>query len=39
MEADMKDCLDAGFNLHLTKPINLQRLNDVIQGLAAKGSG
>jgi PAS domain S-box-containing protein len=36
MEADMKDCLDAGFTLHLTKPINLQRLNDVIQGLAPR---
>jgi PAS domain S-box-containing protein len=36
MEADMKECLDAGFNLHLTKPMNLQRLNDVIQTLAPK---
>jgi DNA-binding response OmpR family regulator len=36
MESDVKECLDAGFNLHLTKPINLQRLNEVIQTLAPK---
>ena len=36
MERDTKECLDAGFNVHLTKPINLQRLNDVIQSLAPK---
>ena len=35
MEADMKDCLDAGFNVHITKPMNLQRLNKVIQEIAA----
>jgi PAS domain S-box-containing protein len=35
MEADMKECLDAGFNVHLTKPINLQRLHLVIQELTA----
>jgi PAS domain S-box-containing protein len=35
MEGDMKDCLDAGFNVHLTKPMNLQRLNKVIQDVAA----
>jgi CheY-like chemotaxis protein len=34
MESDVKECLDAGFNMHLTKPINLQRLSDVIQTLA-----
>jgi DNA-binding response OmpR family regulator len=36
MESDVKECLDAGFNMHLTKPINLQRLNDVVQTLTAK---
>lgn len=37
MDADIKDCLEAGFNLHLTKPLNLQRLNEVIERFGRTG--
>lgn len=35
MEADVKQCLQAGFNSHLTKPLNLQRLFEEIDRLTA----
>ena len=33
MEADMKECLDAGFNLHLVKPVTIDQLREVIASL------
>lgn len=36
MEEDVRRCLDAGFDAHLTKPVNFAELNAVIQRLTAK---
>jgi PAS domain S-box-containing protein len=33
MEADIRKCLDAGFNAHLTKPVSLDRLQETIAAL------
>jgi hypothetical protein len=35
MEEDVKRCLDAGFNAHLTKPLNFVELNTLIGKLTA----
>ena len=35
MEEDVKRCLDAGFNAHLTKPVNFAELNAIIGKLTA----
>ena len=35
MEADVAECKAAGFNEHITKPINLQRLEILIQRVSA----
>lgn len=35
MEEDVKRCLDAGFNAHLTKPVNFAELNAIIGRLTA----
>jgi CheY-like chemotaxis protein len=37
MEEDVAKCRDAGFDDHLTKPVNLQKLEATIQRTAAKG--
>lgn len=37
MDADVAACRDAGFNEHLTKPINLKRL-EMLVGEIAKGA-
>jgi PAS domain S-box-containing protein len=36
MEADVAECMEAGFNEHITKPINLQRLEMLIQRVEGK---
>jgi PAS domain S-box-containing protein len=36
MEEDVVKCIDAGFNDHLTKPVNLQKLEMVIRQLASR---
>jgi PAS domain S-box-containing protein len=36
MEEDVAACLEAGFNAHLTKPVNLQKLELMIQQLNPK---
>ncbi len=36
MEEDVAKCLDAGFNGHLTKPVNFQKLESVIRQLASQ---
>jgi PAS domain S-box-containing protein len=38
MEEDVAKCLEAGFNDHLTKPVNLQKLELVIRNLASRQS-
>jgi len=35
MEEDVAKCIEAGFNDHLTKPVNLQKLEMVIRQLAS----
>lgn len=35
MEEDIRRCIDAGFNAHLTKPLNFAELNAVITRLVA----
>jgi CheY-like chemotaxis protein len=39
MESDVKAAKEAGFDLHLTKPIDIERLLGAIQKLASKGRG
>jgi CheY-like chemotaxis protein len=36
MESDVKAAEDAGFDLHLTKPVDIDRLLDALQGLSSK---
>jgi CheY-like chemotaxis protein len=36
MEDDVQRCLAAGFAAHVTKPINLDRLDDLIQEVAGQ---
>ena len=38
MEEDVAKCLDAGFNDHLTKPVNLQKLEMTIRQLGSRKS-
>jgi CheY-like chemotaxis protein len=39
MEDDMVRCREAGFDAHLTKPINLAKLEETVQRIAAAAPG
>jgi CheY-like chemotaxis protein len=39
MEADVERCNEAGFNIHLTKPINFQNLVRVIREQTERSDG
>jgi CheY-like chemotaxis protein len=38
MDADINRSLDAGFSAHLTKPVNLDQLQEVITRLTKPGN-
>jgi two-component system CheB/CheR fusion protein len=38
-EADIRDSMAAGFDAHLTKPLNVGRIRDLIEELMAKRKG
>ena len=39
MDEDIAKCREAGFNAHLTKPVNFQRLEMVLQQVATGNGG
>ena len=39
MEEDVTRCREAGFEAHLTKPINLVKLEETVQRVASAASG
>ena len=39
MEEDLARCREAGFDAHLTKPVNLVKLEETVQRVAAGATG